>query len=443
MSDPQVKAFKGSVQVPPDKSISHRALIFAAMAEGRSHLTNLLDSQDVRSTVSCLRALGADIDVVAGDGRSFDAEVEGWGARGPQTPDEPLDCGNSGTTARLLCGVLAGSSASAVLTGDASLSKRPMGRVAVPLALMGARFSKPDGGDWAGESVTLPMRVTGAGKPRRIDYDMPVASAQVKTAVLLAALFAEGATSVSEPQMSRNHTELMLPAFGSNLDSILFAEGRHMARMYGGQPLHACDVTVPGDASSAMFLAVAAALVPGSEICIQGVGLNPTRAAALDVMSRMGCHLEVEPHLATGGEPSGDLYVSYAPGLRAPYVGAEEIPALIDEVPVLSLLATSARGMTIFKEVGELRVKESNRLAAIVEGLTALGCEAREDGDDLKIVGGAPTRSITLDSRGDHRLAMTWVLANRCFGLAGDVTGLDCIDVSYPDFLQTLEQLQG
>ncbi|MGI6217525.1 MAG: 3-phosphoshikimate 1-carboxyvinyltransferase, partial [Coriobacteriales bacterium] len=280
----KVAPFVGSIEVPPDKSISHRALMLASMAEGTSHLTNLLNSQDVRSTASCMSALGAKVDVGVSGKKFFDADVTGWGGRSPKSPEEPLDCGNSGTTTRLLLGMLSGYDVTATLVGDESLSKRPMQRVVKPLSMMGARFSKPGGEVWTEGEIVLPIQVEGTSGLKGIDYSSPKASAQVKTSILLAAIHCDGSADLAEPYQSRNHTELMFPAFGLQLEA-----GNCKVHMDGGQKVTPCDVHVPGDVSSAMFPIVAASLVPGSHIKILNLGLNPTRTAAIEVARRMGC----------------------------------------------------------------------------------------------------------------------------------------------------------
>ncbi len=426
---PQVTPLAGRVRVPGDKSLSHRAVLFAALAEGTSHLAGVLDSADVRSTIAAVTALGAATRVTPAAGGSLSVTVAGWGARGPVPPSFPIDCGNSGTTARLLLGVLAGWPGPFTLTGDESLSRRPMGRVTVPLATMGAAFTPADG--------TLPITASG-GPLHPIAYDSPVASAQVKTALLLAGLRAEGRTLVREPALSRDHTERLLPAFG-------VAVGRDEATracwVDGPATLVAYDVTVPGDPSSAAFIAVGALLVEGSEVVIEGVALNPTRVGFLAVLERMGAQVTVTPAAAEGSEPVGDLTVRHTPGLIATTVPAEEVPSLIDEVPVLALLAARAEGTTRFEGVGELRVKESDRLAAIVEGLAALGVTARATGDVLEVDGAAEFGAATLSSLDDHRLAMTWALAG--LGGAAPVTieRFEAVEVSYPRFLDDLRAL--
>ncbi len=429
----------GVATVPPDKSISHRALMLASMADGVSRLENLLDSQDVRSTLGAMRALGASIEVTRRASGSFDAVVEGWGEKGPAQPTGPIDCGNSGTTARLLMGIIAGAGVRTELVGDASLSRRPMERIADPLSMMGASFADGDGTLWEGGPITLPLTVAGSGDVRPIAYRPKEASAQVKTAILLAGLGCDGGsrTTVIEPSGSRDHTERMLPAFGVPVT----LDGLEVS-IEGGQRLRPCDLRVPGDPSSAMFMVAAAAMTPGSDLLVPGVGFNPTRTGGFEMAIRMGCGIRVSRGRDCGREPVCDLRVLYSEGLVATEVEPAEIPFLIDEVPVLALLATHAEGRTVFRSVQELRVKESDRLAEIASGLVALGCRAEESGDDLIVSCGLPRLDADLDSKGDHRLAMTWVLANRCHGLGGSVRGTSCMDVSYPGFVEELDELQ-
>jgi 3-phosphoshikimate 1-carboxyvinyltransferase len=422
------RPLQGSVRVPGDKSLSHRVALFAALAEGTSQVSGLLDSLDVRSTLTAVRTLGARVELAA-EKTGLAGSITGpipdcvWGA--------PLvDCGNSGTTARLLLGVLAGRGGSATLCGDESLNRRPMRRVAGPLAQMGATFS-------SGEH--LPITVSGNPGLTAIDYLSPVASAQVKSAILLAGLQAQGITSVSEPHKSRDHTELLLPTFGVKVQ----VEGLKVS-IAGGQKLNACDCGVPGDPSSAAFLLVAAALTPDSQVTVTNVALNPTRTGFLEVLRRMGADVRVvaDGDACLGQEPVGDITVNWRAGLQATVIEAAEVPALIDEVPILALLATAAQGTTTLREVGELRVKESDRLAAIVEGLTALGCSARVEGDDLLVSSGPPSKgNATLDAYGDHRLAMTWLVAARAFALDVNVLGLRSVAVSYPGFVADLLSL--
>ena len=425
------RPLSGEVAVPGDKSLSHRAVLFAAMAGGTSRLTGVLDSEDVHASIGAVRALGANVEIVAAAGRGLELVVTGWGEDGPCCPDVPIDCGNSGTTARLLLGILAGWDTEVTLIGDESLSKRPMGRVTDPLTLMGASFDSPTG--------TLPVTVRGGGL-QVIDYATPVASAQVKSAILLAGLRAAGRTTVREPAPSRDHTELLLPAFSVPVGRDPAAR---VAWVEGPAALRSSDITVPGDPSSAAFMVAASLLVPGSRITVTGVGLNPTRIAYLDVLDRMGADIRIQPFEAAGGEPVGAVRVGYTRELRPAIVRAAEVPALVDEIPVLALLATQAAGETRFEDVGELRVKESDRLTAVVEGLTLLGASAHVEGDTLVVRGPADLRGARLDSRGDHRLAMTWALA----GLPSDgpvtVSGFEAVDVSYPSFAADLAALSA
>lgn len=419
----------GQVHVPGDKSISHRAVLFAAMAEGRSHLSGVLDSADVRSTIDAVRALGASVDVSVGT-HGLDMVVGGWGLAGPTQPSHAIDCGNSGTTVRLLMGALAGYGINVEFTGDESLSKRPMRRVADPLAEMGARIATADGG-------TLPVAVSGAALHGR-RHELGVASAQVKTALLLAGLRADGITTVCEPAPSRDHSERMLPAFGVRV----MRDDDGCVSVSGPAQLRAADVAVPGDPSSAAFLVGAAVLVPGSDVVLPAVALNPTRVAFLRVLERMGACVDVDPGAEVCGEPVGVIRARYSVLSSGTTVTASEVPSLIDEVPLLAVVAARANGVTRFEGVGELRVKESDRLQAIVDGLRALGAAARVDGDDLVVTGPAAFTAARLESLGDHRLAMAFAVAG--LAAAGEVTidRFEAVDVSYPQFAQHLAALR-
>ena len=334
------------------------------MAEGTTHLVGVLDSADVRSTIDAVRELGAHVELEVTDDGTLAGIVRGWGALGPRAYCTTIDCGNSGTTARLLMGVLAGWPIEVVLAGDESLSKRPMRRVTGPLELMGARFETSGSG-------TLPVTVHGQTVLTAIDYDSPVASAQVKSAVLLAGMRAHGRTTVTEPATSRDHTERMLPEFCVPVE---IDESAHAAWLEG--PAVPCAIpsfAVPRDPSSAAFLVAAAVLIPGSSVRLPGVSLNPTRAGFLVVLERMGAAVQVIPFPAAESERSGEIDAEYTPRLQSTVVTAHEVPSLIDELPILALVASQAHGETRFEGVGELRVKESDRLAAIVDGLSALG----------------------------------------------------------------------
>lgn len=430
--EPAGGPLRGSMRVLGDKSISHRAVLLAAAAEGVSHLEGLADSDDVRATVEAVRALGARLDLDVRADKNLAGTVVGWGRRGPARPAGPIDCGNSGTTARLLMGLLAAWDIEVALVGDHSLSRRPMRRVMAPLAQMGASFDPP-------EAETLPVRMRGTRSLRAITYGTPVASAQVKSAVLLAGAQACGTTSLTEPARSRNHTELMLPEFG-----VPVATCGRAASVEGPAVLRAAHVRVPGDPSSAAFPLVAAVLVPGSAVRVEGVGLNPLRIGFLHVLARMGADVEIRSTGVAGGEPYGIIAASGASALRGCEVAPDDFAGLIDEVPVLALAAARARGVTVFRGAGELRVKESDRLAAVTCGINRLGARARIEGDDL-LIEGAPrpsvVRPVALDARGDHRLAMTWALAGLTGAVPVEVAGFDCVSASYPGFREDMERL--
>lgn len=430
--EPLARPLSGAVRVPGDKSISHRSVLFSAMAEGTSHVSGVLDSADVRSSIGAVRALGAEVNLEKQPDGSLAGDIRGWGGLGPSQPEGAIDCGNSGTTVRLLMGVLAPWDITVELTGDDSLRRRPMRRIAAPLELMGARFA-PEG------ATTLPLSITGTRGLAAISYDSPVASAQLKTAILLAGIFAAGKASVREPAPSRNHTELMLPGFGVDVEA---APGE--ASVAGGQSLHACDVDVPGDPSSAAFMACAAALRPDSTIDIENVSLNEARIGFARVLERMGADITLKPTGSAGEEPCGTISVSYVEHLRSCEVVGREIASLVDEIPVLALVAAHAEGTTVFHEVGELRVKETDRLAAILEGLSKLGVRAWAEGDDLHIEGKpglvAP-EGLVFDSLGDHRLAMTWSLVGFTGAHPVSIHDFEAVRVSYPGFRADIERL--
>ena len=422
---------EGTIRVPGDKSLSHRAVLFASMAEGTSRLEGVLASEDVFSTIAACRALGARIDApVDVTGRLGTVVVDGWGERGPDSPQDVIDCGNSGTTVRLLLGVLAGWPIQATLVGDDSLSKRPMRRVTAPLESMGARFeTSPDG--------TLPVIAQGAFPLDPLTYASPVASAQVKTAILLAGLRADGTTRVTEPALSRDHTERLLPAFGVPV-AIDDAPGASVA---GPTALQAHDLSVPADPSSAAFLAVAASIVPGSCVVLPEVSLNPTRTGFVEVLMRMGADISISDVRSAGAEPIGTITVSHPSALVGTVVTAAEVPTLVDEIPVLAVAAACATGTTRFEGVSELRVKESDRLEAITLGLRAFGVTVRSGRDWLEVDGGATLQPVQLDSLHDHRLAMTWAVAALVASGPSVVTGWEAVAVSYPRFSEDLQRL--
>lgn len=429
--EPLAAPLRGSIGVPGDKSISHRAVLFSAMAEGASRVSGVLDSADVRSSIAAVRALGAQVSLEKQPDGSLAGGITGWGAAGPAQPDGSIDCGNSGTTVRLLMGILAPWDIRVTLTGDASLQKRPMRRITAPLMKMGAHF-EPEGQEH------LPITVCGGGL-HPITYDAPMASAQLKTAVLLAGMYAEGTTVLNEPAPSRNHTELMLPEYG-----VATTAAERTASVTGPAQPQASEVLVPGDPSSAAFLVCAALLRPESSIQVEHVSLNTARIGFTRTLERMGAEVSVIHEGAAGKEPYGVIQACYTPHLRGCEVPAEKIAGIIDEIPVLALVAAHAHGVTVFREVGELRVKETDRLAAIIDGLAKLGVDAWCEGDDLYIEGQPDLdvpAGLTFDSLGDHRLAMTWALVGLTGNVAVDVVNFEAVGVSYPGFKNDIERL--
>jgi 3-phosphoshikimate 1-carboxyvinyltransferase len=413
----------GSVRVPGDKSITHRALLLSALARGTSHVGGALTSLDARSSARVLRQLGAEVSPLRPD-----TVVTVRGRSRFRPPDASLDCGNSGTTTRLLLGLLAAHRFPATLTGDRSLRRRPMRRVTAPLARMGARFDERDGDG-------LPLTVRG-GPLVPLRYELPVSSAQIKSALLLAGLAAGVGVELREPQgRSRDHTERMLRAFGFQV-----TEEDGWIRFVPGGRLEPFDLQVPGDPSSAAFLVGAATLAEGGELRVAGVDVNPTRTGFLAVLERMGAAVSVEDVTEHAGEPVGDLVVRPA-RLRGTKVSAGEVPALIDEIPLLAALASRAEGVTVFREVGELRVKESDRLNLIAENLRSVGCRAEVSGDDLHVEGGEPPPRGLVRSAGDHRLAMAFAVLGTVPGARIRVDDMACAAVSFPHFPETLRGL--
>lgn len=415
---------RGRFEPPGDKSIGHRLALLSALASGRSRLEGFPPGQDCASTLGVLGALSVEI---SRDGDAVD--IEGRGLDGLEPPETVLDCGNSGSTARMACGILAGQPFTSHLVGDESLSRRPLDRVVIPLTRMGAAIETTQG--------FLPMTLSGGRRLRGIDYELPIASAQVKTAVLFAGLYAEGVTRVKESVPSRNHTELALLAFGA---SLVIRPGEIEIR--GGSSLSPSEFRIPGDFSSAAFFIGAAAFLAGSELVVDNVGLNPTRAAFLEALIAMGADIEVEaaPSPSSGAEPQGRVVVR-GRELQGVEISREKVPALIDELPVLAVVAAFASGTTRVEGASELRVKESDRLSAIVEGLRALGADVTESEDGFEIRGGTALRPARLRSFGDHRMVMAWAVA--ALGVEGEcgIDHLDQVKISYPGFWQTLDRL--
>ena len=418
----QATRLEGAVALPADKSIAHRSALLAALGDGRSIITNYPDSADPRSTLACLRQLGVEID----EDEPGILAVQGTGLEGLRKPNAPLDCGNSGTTMRLIAGILAGQSFATTLTGDASLSRRPMARIADPLRQMNAVVSLNDG--------HAPIKIAGGQKLQGIEYPLPVPSAQVKSCVLLAGLYAESETTVVEPIPSRDHTERML-----GLDVFEMGGTRYLT-VEQGRRIAARTWTVPRDFSAAAFLLVAGSIAPEGELYLPGVGLNPSRSAFLDVLRAMGASIKIDYEREEGGEPLADLTVRPAP-LHGVSVGGTLIPNLIDEIPVLAVAAACAEGRTEIRDAAELRVKETDRIDAMVQNLRALGTDVEEFGDGLAVTGGAALTGTTVDSFGDHRIAMAMGGA----GLAAEgettITNAECASVSFAGFWEMLERL--
>ena len=416
--------------MPGDKSISHRALILGALAVGRTRIEGLLEGEDVLRTAAAVRALGASAERQS-DGAWI---VTGVGVGGFAEPNDVLDFGNSGTGARLMLGALASTPLTAVFTGDASLRRRPMGRVAKPLERMGARILARDGD-------CMPLTLVGASDPLPISYTLPVPSAQVKSAVLLAGLNAPGETSVIEPLATRDHTERMLRHFGATVVTTVRGAGRDI-RLKGEVELKAADLVVPGDPSSAAFPIVAALILPGSEIEITGVSMNALRTGLLTTLVEMGARVErVKPRIA-GGEEVADLVVR-ASSLKGVEVPAERAPSMIDEYPVLAVAAAFAKGNTVMRGLGELRVKESDRLTAVAEGLTACGVTVVVDGDTLTVEGrgGRPRGSAAIAARLDHRIAMAFLVLGLAAERPVSIDDGETINTSFPGFLRLMNGL--
>jgi 3-phosphoshikimate 1-carboxyvinyltransferase len=433
---------RAELRLPGDKSISHRALMLAALADGTSRVFGSGDGEDVRSTASVLRRLGVSVERAGEGGDTVDYVVTSRGADGLREPDGVLDCGNSGTTLRLISGILAGLTMYAVLDGDASLRRRPVARIIEPLRSMGAvlRARRDDS--------LPPVTVVGRTPLRAVDVTTAVPSAQVKSAVLLAGLRGDGRTTVREAVATRDHTERMLRARGVSVErtdgGIPHAPASVAWSLDGGVPVRAVDETVPGDASAAAFWLVAGAIHPDARLTLRDVGVNPTRRAVIDILAAMGASIEERPGRPDDGvgEPLADLVVTSSE-LVAVELGPAEVAAAIDEIPILCLAATQARGTTIIRGASELRHKESDRIAGIFAGLSALGADVAIDGDDIAISGPTPLSGAVTDSFGDHRLAMTFAIAGL---LATDVTVvLDaaCASVSYPGFYSALEGVRA
>jgi 3-phosphoshikimate 1-carboxyvinyltransferase len=422
--DPIKHPLRGEISVPGDKSIAHRAVILASIAKGGSRIFNLSGGDDNSRTVRAFRQMGVEI---FRDGDALRVKGKGWD--GLRAPMEAINCGNSGTTMRLLSGLLAGLPFGSELDGDGSLRQRPMQRVIDPLGLMGAKIASKGGNGLA------PLEISGGGL-HGIHYRMPVASAQVKSAILLAALQADGTTTLEEPLKSRDHTEVMLRGFGGEV-----ALSCQTIAVKGGQSLSGQEVRIPGDISSAAFFLVAAAMIPDSDVVIRNVGCNPTRDGIIEILRRMGAFIQLANERAEAGEPVADIRV-VGGTLKGIDVGPEWTARTIDEYPVLAVAAALADGVTTFSAVKELRYKESDRIAAMTEGLRRLGVEVEEREDGMRIQGGSRLSSAKVRSFGDHRVAMALAIAGLSTDGGMEIDDADCVDISFPGFFGLLDQIR-
>ncbi len=415
----KISSANGVLRVPGDKSVSHRAVMLGSLADGVTEIKGFLMGADCLSTIECFRKMGVGIDVA-----SEKVTVRGNGMRGLKKPLETLYTGNSGTTTRLLCGILSAQNFDSVITGDASILKRPMGRVTKPLSLMGANI----------ENEYCPLIIHGA-RLHGIEYDMPVASAQVKTAIILAGLYADGVTLIREKEKSRDHTELMLGAMGADIkiDGLDITVGKT-------NKLEAVNTVVPGDISSAAFFMVLASIMPNSCVTIENVGVNPTRTGIIDVLRDMGADIKLENIRESAGEKAADITVRSST-LKGVVIGGEIIPRLIDELPVIAVAAACAEGTTVIKDARELKVKETNRIRAVVDEFTKCGIDITETDDGMIINGGADIRGADFRTYGDHRMAMSLtVLAQAAYG-ESTLDDADCARVSYPNFFDDFRTL--
>ena len=418
-------SLKGEITVPGDKSISHRAVMFGAISRGITEVTNFLQGADCLSTIDCFRRLGITIE------NSPDRIlVFGKGLHGLKQPDGPLDTGNSGTTTRLISGILAGQNFETVLTGDESIQSRPMKRIMEPLTLMGAKISS------IRENGCAPLCITGTSL-HAVHYLSKVASAQVKSCILLAGLYADGETSVTEPALSRNHTELMLKSFGAQIQAF-----GTKASILPAEELFGQKIEVPGDISSAAYFIAAGLIVPGSEILIKNVGINPTRDGILRVCQSMGADITLLNKRENGGELSADILVRHS-SLHPVTIEGEIIPSLIDELPVIAVMACFAEGTTVIKDAAELKVKESDRIQVMTENLDRMGAKVTATEDGMIIEGGRQLHGAVIDSHLDHRIAMSFAVAALAAEGETLIQGSDCVTISYPNFYNDLLKLQG
>jgi len=417
------KKINGVLSIPGDKSISHRGVIFGSIAEGVTEIEGFLMGEDCLSTIQCFRQMGIPIEIQ--DDKIY---IQGKGLQGLSAPKEPLDVGNSGTTIRLLTGLLAAQSFSTTITGDGSIQKRPMKRIVEPLRRMGADISGKEDGNYA------PLHIQGK-ELKGIHYDLPVASAQVKSAILLGSLYAEGQTTIVEPARSRDHTELMMNYFGGKIKTEgLTITSEPIQQLIGKK------VSIPGDISSAAFFLVAGAILPQSELRLTHVGINPTRNGVIQVLQKMGANIEILNPRHVSGEPVADLVIGSS-SLQGTIIEGDIIPTLIDELPILAVAACFAEGITVIRDAQELKVKESNRIRTMTEELTKLGASIQETEDGMIIQGGVPLGGGTVESYGDHRVAMSLAIAGLASKEGIEILGSECVDISFPNFFEILEEL--
>ena len=425
----------GEIEIPGDKSISHRSVMFGALAKGTTEITHFLQGADCLSTIGCFRAMGIEI-----ENTPEKILVHGRGLHGLTAPAGTLDVGNSGTTTRLISGILSGQPFATTLSGDASLNSRPMKRIMEPLSLMGADIQSQNGNGCAPLQINHHLNPGSHPELKHIHYRSRVASAQVKSAVLLAGLYADGVTEVTEPPLSRNHTELMLNGFGANVITINHDDGSATASIQPCEELFARQIQVPGDISSAAYFIAAGLLVPNSELLIRNVGINPTRAGLLEVCRAMGADITYVNQTSASGEPTADLLVRSS-SLHGTTVEGAIIPTLIDEIPMIAVMAAFAEGTTVIKDAAELKVKETDRIKTTTEALLAMGADVVPTEDGMIIHGGNPLHGTDINSYLDHRIAMAFSIAG--LAAAGTTTIQDsrCVDVSYPEFYESLGAL--
>ena len=427
----------GEIEIPGDKSISHRSVMFGALAKGTTEITHFLQGADCLSTIGCFRAMGIEI-----ENTPEKILVHGRGLHGLTAPAGTLDVGNSGTTTRLISGILSGQPFATTLSGDASLNSRPMKRIMEPLSLMGADIQSQNGNGCAPLQINHHLNPGSHPELKHIHYRSRVASAQVKSAVLLAGLYADGVTEVTEPTLSRNHTELMLNGFGANVITINHDDGSATASIQPCEELFARQIQVPGDISSAAYFIAAGLLVPNSELLIRNVGINPTRAGLLEVCRAMGADITYVNQTSASGEPTADLLVRSS-SLHGTTVEGAIIPTLIDEIPMIAVMAAFAEGTTVIKDAAELKVKETDRIKTTTEALLAMGADVVPTEDGMIIHGGNPLHGTDINSYLDHRIAMAFSIAG--LAAAGTTTIQDsrCVDVSYPEFYESLGALKN